>query len=348
VTPRLLALALLLPLVAACGGDDQTAAPPATTASAGPTTTAPAAVRKVTLVLDWTPNTNHAGFYLAQARGLYAAKGLDVTIIEPGEDGGLPQLATGNAQFAVSNAEALLPARQQGVDAVSVAAIVQHDTSSLIVPADRGVTRPRELAGKRYGGYGGELEQALVAELVRCDGGDPATIENVEVGNADYAVGLQRKDYDAVWIFDGWDLIRLRDLEGLDVVSFPFYDPAKGDENCLPDWYTPLLATSGKLIADDPELVRAFVEATAAGFEIARTDAPAAAAALLAAAPELDRELVERSAAYLASRYADAGRPWGRQDAAVWERFGTFLVDQKIVDGPLDTAGAFTDAFLPQ
>ncbi len=300
----------------------------------------------VTLVLDWTPNTNHSGFYLAKQNGFYKENGLEVNIIEPGADGGLAQLAAGNAQFVVSVAESLLPARAAGVKVVSVASIIQHNTSSLIVPKDRGITRPKELEGKTYGGFGGPLEKALIDKLVTCDGGDPSKVKYVEIGNVDYKIGLERKDYDAVWVFDGWDALRLSEIEGMPLVSMPFFSTAGPTAGCIPDWYTPLLATSESMIVAKPELVRSFVTATAKGFELARTDAPAAAAALLKGAPELDRALVEKSSAYLATRYADAGTKWGLQDATVWSSFSTFLSDSKILESPVDTANVFTNDFL--
>lgn len=326
---------LALGSLAACGGDD------------GPGTNADGdGNREVTLMLDWTPNTNHSGFYLARAEGYYRDAGLDVTIIEPSADGGLPQLAAGNAQFAVSVAEQLLPAREQGAEVVSIAAILAHNTSSLVIPADRGVTRPRDLEGKKYGGFGGELEKALLDTLVSCDGGDPSKVQYVEVGNVDYNQGFEQGDFDAVWVFDGWDVIRLRDVLGLEVTTIPFY-ASLGQAGCLPDWYTPLLATSQQLIDEDPELVRSFLAATARGFEDARTDPDGAAKALLAAAPELDAQLVELSAAYLADRYGDAGRAWGGQDPAVWAAFAGFLKENGLLGAEVDETKAFTDEFLP-
>lgn len=331
-TPYILASALLSVLTA-CSSTS-----PSTSAATPP---AAAPLRKVTLVLDWTPNTNHSGIYLAKAKGLYKKAGLDVTVIEPGPDGGLPQLAAGNAQFAISVSESLLPARAQGAKVVSVAAVLAHNTSSLVVPADRGVNSAKELAGKTYGGFGGDLEKALVQKLVTCDGGDASTVKYVEIGNVDYNVGLQRKDYDAVWVFDGWDVIRLQDLGGMKLQRFPFHP------SCVPDWYTPVLVTSEAMIAKDPDVVRAFVGATAAGYELSRTDPKAAAAALLAAAPELDAKLVKASAEYLASRYGDKGQPWGRQDVKVWTDFTKFLRTAKLLSADVDPKKVFTNDFLP-
>lgn len=303
-----------------------------------------AKLRKLTVVLDWTPNTNHGGMYLADAEGWYRDVGLDVTFVEPGDSSSLQLLAAGRADLAVSVAEELIPARAQGLPVRSVAAIVEHNTSSLVSLSSDGITRPRDLEGKTYAGWGGQLEQALVNRLVACDGGDPSKVRFVDVGEADYRVGMERDQYDVVWIFDGWDGIRLHDIDGLDISSLPFIDHT----DCIPDWYTPLLATSEKVQTDRADDLRRFLDATARGYEKAMSDPAAAADALLAVAPDLDRDLVERSARFLSTRFADDPDQWGRQDGEVWKRFAGFLDEVGLVDEPVDVAEAWTNDLLPQ
>jgi ABC-type nitrate/sulfonate/bicarbonate transport system substrate-binding protein len=304
----------------------------------------PSAAEPVTLVLDWTPNTNHAGIYVAQAEGYYADAGLDVEIIQPGESGSLPALGSGQAEFAVTVQEQLIPARAEDVPAVAVAAVLQHNTSSLVALGDEGIDAPADLVGKRYGGFGGQLETELVQSLVECDGGDPAGVEFVEVGNVDYRVGLEEDFYDFVWIFDGWDGIRLGEVEGVDVTTLPFRDY----EDCIPDWYTPMLATTEQLVADDPDTVAAFVEATARGYEYAIDHPDEAAAILLEAAPELDADLVEASMAYLADQFAADAPQWGWQEERVWVDFEAFLRRSGLVTEQIDVAEAYTNEFLPE
>ena len=300
------------------------------------------ATEQVTLVLDWTPNTNHGGIYLAEAEGYYDDAGIDLEIVQPGETDPLQALGTGNADFAISVQESLIPARAAGVPAVSVAAIIEHNTSSLLALADSGITTPADLEGHRYGGFGGQLETALVEQLVECDGGDPGAVDFVEVGDTDYRVGLENGSFDFVWIFDGWDKLRL-ELEGVDVTTIPFIDHV----DCIPDWYTPLIATSEDLIDGDPELVRSFLDATARGYQDAMEDPGAAADALLAAAPELDEALVRASADYLAGQYAGDAAAWGRQDADTWTRFAGFLVEAGLVEDGVDVEASYTNDFLP-
>jgi ABC-type nitrate/sulfonate/bicarbonate transport system substrate-binding protein len=299
----------------------------------------------VQVMLDWTPNTNHGGMYLAKAEGYYRAAGLDVTFIQPGQGADVNQVvAQGTVDFGVSAAEQLVPARAAGVPVVSIAAIIQHNTSSLISLQSSGITRPRELAGHTYGAFGGTFEKALIDQLVRCDGGDPSRVRFTQVGDADYREGMSRHHYDAVWVFDGWDVIRMADIDHVALNRIPFIDHT----SCIPDWYTPILVTSQKLIDHDPALVRRFLAATAHGYRDAMADPSKAADALLAGAPGLDRNLVERSASYLSTRYSSDPQAWGQQDPKVWRTFVRFLEDHRIITVGFDVSAAFSDAYLPK
>ena len=314
-------------LIAGCGSSS-----PATTPS--PTT--------VTVVLDWTPNTNHLGLYLAKQKGYYAAAGLDVNIVEPDQNGALAQMAAGNAQFGISAAEQLIAARAQGTKITSIATIMQTNTSSLIAPADRTIRRPRDLAGHTYGGFGGELEHALVDTLVRCDGGDPSTVRYAEVGNVDYSVGFKKHHYDAVWVFDGWDTIRMRDLQKMAVTTIPFRDHL----DCIPDWYTPIIVARNDVIADNPKLVSAFLAATAKGYQDMHAYPAASATAVAATISGTDPELWRRSALFMAPFLDDRAGRWGVQDPAIWSAFNTFLHEHKLASVN-DPSTLFTNAFLP-
>jgi ABC-type nitrate/sulfonate/bicarbonate transport system substrate-binding protein len=324
-------------LLAGCSAAGGTAPGADSTPSSGP-----AALRPVSVILDWSPNTNHSGLYLAKAAGHYAAAGLDVTLVEPGDTSGLQLIAAGQADFALSVAESLVPARTEGVPVVSVAAVIQRNTSSLVSLAATGIETPKDLQGHTYGGYEGALEKALISAMVRCDGGDPATVTFTALPGDDFRIGLTEKYYDTAWIFNGWDGIRLREIDKLDINTIDFSDYT----GCIPDWYTPLIATSQATIDDNPELVRTFLAATARGYADAMGNPAAAVDALMAAAPELDRELVTRSADYLSTRYADTPAAWGVQSADTWTAFVDFLIANQLAPADFDTAAAWNGSFL--
>jgi hypothetical protein len=77
-------------------------------------------------------------------------------------------------------------------------------------------------------------------------------------------------------------------------------------------------------------------------------DPDAAVSAILAAAPETDKDLLKASAGYLKTRYVDSGRQWGLQDESIWTGFYAFLKDSGLVTKEIDVSKAFTNDFLPK
>lgn len=338
-TIALMALLAALPVLAmACGGDDDDENGTGNGDGTG------GSLEQVTLMLNWTPNTHHNGIYAAIEEGYYREAGLDVRIVEPAAGGVEQVVATGGADFGISIQEQVIPARAEGVPVVSIGTIIQHNDSSLMMLADEGVEEPKDLAGKTYGGFGGALETALIRQLVECDGGDPDSVKIVEVGNVDYLVGMDQGQYDFVWVFESWDVIRAREVEQRDVTSILFKDHL----DCIPDWYTPLFITSEDMIAKRPETVRKFMEATARGYDFAIENPKEAGEALLKGAPELDRTLVEKSSEYMSDVFVDKGRQWGLQDKEIWEEFEAFLREAGLTRNEVDVEKAFTNDFLPE
>lgn len=301
-------------------------------------------LEKITLMLNWTPNTHHNGIYVAQQKGWYRDAGLEVEIIEPGQNVVEQAVASGNADIGISIQEAVIPARAEGIPVVSIGTIIQHNDSSLMSLTKDNIKRPKDLEGKKYGGFGGALEDALIKQLVACDGGDPNKVEFVEVGNVDYVVGMEQDRFDFAWVFESWDVIRARDIEKAPVQSLKFSDYLK----CIPDWYTPLFIATEKTTKERPEMVRKFMKATAKGYDYARTNPKESGDALLAGAKELDRPLVEKSSEYMATRFVDKGRQWGLQDDAIWVAFEKYLRDAGLTSKQVDVTAAYTNEFLPK
>ncbi len=298
----------------------------------------------VTLVLDWTPNTNHIGFYVAQARGYYDAANLDVTIQEPTDLLVESLVSSGAAQFGISYQEFATYALADGVPIVSVAAIIQHNTSGFVSLHDKDpIARPADLVGLTYGGFGQpELEQAIINTLIACDGGETDSFTYIDVGWVDPFELMQRDRIDFAWVYYGWTGIEA-ELRGLTLDRVMLMDYT----DCIPDYYTPILITSRELAEQQPDVVAAFVQASARGFAEAITQPEQAAEVLIEAVPEADPDLIRASAQWLAAQYqADAPR-WGQQSAEVWQRFSDFLVQHGILAEGIDAQAAFTNAFLP-
>lgn len=293
------------------------------------------------LMLDWVPNTNHTGIYVALEQGWYAEEGIALEVLQPGEGSTPVQVvAAGKADFAISYQEEMTYARAEGVPAVSIAAIIQHNTSGFASPQAKALTRPKDLEGKRYGAWGSPMEEAMLEALLACDGADASKVEFVNVGWADYFVVTER-DVDFTWIFYGWTGIEAG-LRGAPLNIIMLQDWAA----CVPDYYTPVIATSESAIADRPDLVQRFMRATQRGYEYAIAHPAEAAEMLIKHAPESDPELIRRSQAWLSQQYqADAAR-WGEQKLEVWQHYADWMFGQGLLTKNIDAAAAFTNEFL--
>lgn len=294
------------------------------------------------MMLDWVPNTNHTGIFVAQDQGYFHEAGLEVTIIEPGEVYAEQAVSGGAADFGISFQEQLTIARANGVPLVSIAAILQHNTSGFASRGDLDLASPREWESSRYGAYGSPFEEPTLRVLMECDGGDFDQLEVVDTGFADPLALLSENQIDLAWIFYAWQGIQA-EQQGIDLNLVMLSDWFE----CIPDYYTPILITSEKMIQEQPEVVRSFVGAITRGYEFAIEDPEAAAQILLQSAPELDTNLVTTSQVWISQQYqADASR-WGEQRVQVWEQYTAWMAENGIIQAPIDAQAAMTNEFLP-
>jgi ABC-type nitrate/sulfonate/bicarbonate transport system substrate-binding protein len=296
----------------------------------------------VTLMLDWVPNTNHTGIFVAQAEGYFTDAGLDVEIIQPGEVFAEQVVAGGAADFGISFQEQVTLARADEVPIVSIAAIIQHNTSGFASRAELAVKTPADWEGLLYGSFGSPFEDPTLRVLMECANGDFEALEIVDTGFADPLALLDEEQTDLAWIFYAWQGIQA-DLQGIDLDVIMMEDWF----DCIPDYYTPVFIAHETTIRDQPELVRKFLLAISRGYAYAIEHPEEAATILLNAVPELDEELVRASQAWLSPRYqADASR-WGEQSVTVWDGYSKWMAQYNIISSPIDAASAFTNDFLP-
>jgi len=296
----------------------------------------------VTLMLDWVPNTNHSGIFVAAANGYFEAAGLDVEIIQPGEVYPEAAVASGTADFGISFQESVTLARARAVPIVSIAAVMQHNTSGFAAAADLNVSGPADFEGLRYGSFGTPFEAPTLEVLMNCAGGDFSRLEIVHTGWADPLALIAEDQIDMAWIFYGWQGFQARQQGvNLSVVMLKDYF------DCIPDYYTPVVIASEETIADQPEVVKAFLAALSRGYDFAIRNPGEAAELLLAAVPELDAELVKASQDWLSEYYRAEAPRWGEQKASVWQDYADWMVEHGILSAPIAAADAFTNEFLP-
>jgi len=299
------------------------------------------ALRKVTVVLDWTPNTNHTGLYVAKENGYFEQQGLDVEIIQPGDAGADQLVATGNAEFGVSYQESITFARTQDVPIVSIAAVIQHNTSGFASPAAKNITSPKDFENRVYGGWGSPIEQAVLKTLMNTENADVEKLDIVNAGDLDFFT-MANKGIDFAWIYYAWTGIEAK-LRGEDINMVYLTDYSE-----KLDYYTPVLATNETMINDDPTTVKAFVKAASQGYQFAIDNPEEAAAILSNAVPELDAELVLESQKWLSSKYQDDAPRFGEQKLEVWKNYADWLKENGVLEGEFNPEDAFTNEFLPK
>ena len=299
----------------------------------------------VTVGLDWTPNTNHTGIYVALANGYFKEAGLDVQVVQPPEDGAVTLVASGKAQFGVSFQDSLAPAfaGDSPMPVTAVAAIIQHNTSGIVSRAGEGMDTPRGLEGKKYATWDLDVEKATIRDVMAADGGNFDLVELIPSTVTDEVSALQSGSVDAIWIFYGWAGVAC-EVAGLDTDYFEF-----ADIDPVFDYYTPVLIGSNAWLEENPDAARAFLAALSKGYTYAAEHPAEAADILMEAAPELkaNSALVYASQEYLAGEYiADAAR-WGEFDGERWAAFFNWLNENDLMEAEIDPDFGYTNDYLP-
>ena len=162
--------------LAGCGQAAQSASSDAASSdsSSASGSSASSDLAKISFVLDYTPNTNHTGIYVAKSKGYFADEGLDVEIVQPPEDGADALIGAGGAQMGVSYQDVMANSlsSDQPMPYTAVAAIIQHNTSGIMSRAADGITRPKLMENHTYATWDMPVEQATITDVVEADGGD--------------------------------------------------------------------------------------------------------------------------------------------------------------------------------
>jgi len=296
----------------------------------------------IRVLLDWTPNTNHTGLFVALDKGWFEEEGLKVSITQPPEDEALVLLASGKAEFAVTFQESMGPAIAKERDALpvtAVAAIISHNTSGIMSLKEAGIQRPRDLAGKRFASWETPLVTAVVQSIVENDGGNFSAVKMIPNFATDAFSALQT-DVDAIWIYYAWDGVAA-EVNG---VNIDYLDLGKIDRRL--DFYTPVLAANTAWASANAQTVKKFMNAVSRGYNFAIENPAQAGEILLKHAPELDRTLVMRSQEYLKTQYQADAKRWGEIDPQRWSGFYRWMYEQELLEKDIGSGG-FTNEYLP-
>lgn len=298
---------------------------------------------EITMVLDWTPNTNHTGLYVAEERGYFTDAGLKVSIVQPPDDGATDMVASGGAQFGIDFQDTLAAAfgSDHPLPITAIGAVLQHNTSGLVSLKENGIDRAGKLEGHSYATWDSPIEQAVLRNVVEEDGGNFDHVNLISTYVEDIVAGL-RADIDSVWIYYGWDGIKL-EQEDIAVNYLPF-----AEMNPVFDYYSPVIIGNNSYLQENSDIAKAFMGAVRKGYEYAAKHPQEAAEILLKAVPELDETLVQNSQEYVSGQYLAEASHWGVIDGNRWNAYYSWLNERKLVEQEIPENAGFDNSYLEE
>lgn len=302
----------------------------------------PALAEDVTMILDYVPNTNHTGLYVALHNGYFSEEGLNVNIIEPTEGATATLVAVGRGDFGISYQEevTMAVASEDPLPIRAVAAVIQHNTSGFATAKSKNIASPKDFEGKTYSSWGGPGEAATIHAVMDSVGADFDKLDIVISDGSGFAA-LER-NIDIMWFYEAWDNVKCQ-LAGFPIT---YMELRQFDERL--DYYTPVIITSESMIEKNPETVRKFLAAAAKGYEYAISNPEESAKILQQYAPDYDLDMLTISQEYLSPKYAEDAPRWGEMKDEVWNGYTDLLVEYGVLPEAIPAARLYTNEFLPE
>lgn len=297
--------------------------------------------KTIDFILDWTPNTNHTGLYVALEKGYFKDEGINVDIKLPSENSSSDLVINGKAPFAIYFQDSMAKKLEKGAGITAVAAIVEHNTSGIISSAESQILNPKDMVGKRYGTWSDPVELAMLETLVRDQGGNFADVDKVPNTDANSITPIANNVFDAAWIFYGWDGI-MAEQEGMKTNFFYLtdYSPAF-------DYYSPVIIANNDYLEKKADEAKKVLRAVKKGYQYAIANPEESAEILMKHAPELSgqKDFVLASQKYLSSQYAEDPDKWGTIDAERWNAFYAWAHQEGILGSDMKDQG-FSNQYL--
>lgn len=300
----------------------------------------------ITVCLDWTPNTNHTGLYAALANGYYEEAGLNVTIIQPPENGATQACAAGQAQFAIDFQDILAAAlaSETPLEVTAVAALVQNNTSGIMSAKGQGMDSPKGLTGKTYLTWDSPIELATLENVVNSDGGDWSKVTKIPNIVTDEAQDVKQNPDHAIWVYYGWGGINA-EVNNVETDFFYFKDI-----NPVFNYYSPILVANNEFLKTNPDAAKAFLAATQKGYEYAISN-PKEAADILISSDDTgslvgNEELVYASQEWLSTQYIADAQKWGYIEPERWNAFYSWLYENNLVEKDISDNVGFSNDYL--
>ncbi|WP_068268778.1 ABC transporter substrate-binding protein [Caviibacter abscessus] len=297
-------------------------------------------LKKITIVLDWVPNTNHTGLFVAKDKGYFKEQGIEVEIVQPAQDSSSSIVAAGKAQFGIYFQPNMVKKILKNVPITAVAAILQHNTSGIMSLKENGITSPKDLSCKVYSTWEDAIDDATVKEVITRDGGDYSKVKFAPGETTDALTGLKAKLFDFIFVYEAWDYTNAK-LKGVDVNFFRLKDYVPEF-----DYYSPVIIANNDFLKNKEETAKKVLKSIKKGYEYSVINPLEAADILIKNAPEGNKELIRESQKFISNQYISDAKAWGIIDSNRWNAFYTWLYDNKIIEEKLPENAGFTNKYL--
>ena len=299
--------------------------------------------QQLTLTLDFYPNPDHAGIYMAQKLGYFKEAGLEVNIQTPSDPAApLKLLATGQTDLAISYEPEVVLAREKGLGVKAVTALVNRPLTSLIWLKNSGIDGVAGLRGRTVATAGIPYQDAYLKTILARAKLQPSDVKAVNVGFGLLPALLSGKAQAMLGGFSNVEGVDLR-LRGKDPVVTPV------DKLGVPTYDELVLVANEKQLEEDPEAIRLFIAALERGTTAAAKNPEATAKALEEANPDLDPKLTraELAATLPLLNPARGKRPYGYMDPALWSEFSGWMRDNELIEGLPASSELLSNSYLP-
>ena len=304
---------------------------------------------QLSVLLDWNPNPDHLAMYTADHTGAYADHGVDPEFILPGNTADAAKLVSlGQADVAVSYETDTILAASQGLDVVSVGALIPTPLNSIITKSDSGIRTAKDLAGKTVAGSGTPSQQASMDYIARTAGIDPDSIEMPNV----------QQNLNQALLSDQVDAIAgaYPNIEGVELAEKTDITVLSPGELGMPDNAELVVIANPTRLKEDAayaDRVRAFLAGTAEGQDAALADTDTAVDAMTpetkgAYDPGTLVKMVDATVAVLTANGATPSPVFGVQDPADWASYADWMRENGLLDNDIDGATATTNDYLPE
>jgi ABC-type nitrate/sulfonate/bicarbonate transport system substrate-binding protein len=284
---------------------------------------------KINLALDWTPNINHIGIFIARHLGYYEQKGINLQIINPLDDNYAitpgKKLEMNMVDFAIAPFETVISLnnKKNKVDALAVFAILQEDLSSIATLKTLGINLPNQLDNKTYASYKARYEDHIVKQMVINNGGK-GIVKIVYPDKLGIWNTLLNGEADSTWIFDNWEGVEAK-RRNVELNTFRMSDFG------IPYCYSPVILTRKENIAKHRAAYLQFINATKQGYLFAKENPLQAVSVFQNYLTEHDLNNIDiQKSLEITAQHIGNGSTCGMMKAERVSTFLTWLVENKL------------------